>query len=112
MWKRLDPERGPNGMPVYPFVCSHCHDRIVFFQSYDLPGDCPRCLGINDLILNEDGSFDTTRPTEEDLAEIDRLRKENEELKAKLGELSFRLIVMELKDQGYDISKFTDEHEE
>ena len=58
------------------------------------------------------GSFDTTRPTEEDLAEIDRLRKENEELKAKLGELSFRLIVMELKDQGYDISKFTDEHEE
>ena len=110
MWRRMKRERLTNGMPITPVCCDKCMKIWRFFT--ELPLACPSCGAIHDLVLNEDGSIETTQPTEEELAEIDRLKKENEELKTRLGELSFRLIVMELKDQGYDISKFTDENEE
>lgn len=90
MWIQQPEERLPNGMPIKVFACSNCKNIWRYFDKAD--SRCLHCGQINDLILNEDGSLETTLPTEEELDEIEKLQKENEELKAQVSKLAIELI--------------------
>ena len=91
MWIRQPEERLLNGMPIKVLACSNCKNIWRYFDTVD--SRCLHCGQINDLILDEDGSLETTLPTEEELDEIEKLQKENEELKAEIRKLAFELIL-------------------
>lgn len=94
MWIKDKPERLPTGMLAPVVFCSKCGDRVVFIS--DIPAQCPHCLTMHNLIRNEDGSMDTMFPTEEELSEIEKLRKENRMLKEKLALYSMYSILHNL----------------
>ena len=100
MWIKDKPERLPTGMLASVVFCSNCKDRLVFIG--DIPAQCPHCLKMHNLIRNEDGSMDTMFPTEEELSEIEKLRKENQMLKEKLALYSMYAILHQLSEDNDD----------
>lgn len=96
MWIRNRPERTVTGMSITPLVCSKCK---TIWRYIDKPDSRCMCCGqINDLILNEDGSMDTTEPTEDELDKIAQLEKENK----KLRQMIALLVLKERNDNDKD----------
>lgn len=103
MWRTMKQERLLNGMPITPVTCDSCMSIWRFLNG--LPRACPSCGAIHDLVLNEDGSIETTQPTEDEIDEINRLKRENEELKERLSSYALELMIYQLKEQGLDTNE-------
>jgi hypothetical protein len=93
MWIKSKPERTVTGMTITPLVCSKC--KAIWRYLDKLDSRCMCCGQINDLILNEDGSMDTTELTEDELDEIAKLQKENRKLRQVLA-----LLVLQKRNES------------